>query len=135
MLFFDLLPCCVAESHSGVYKIYSHKALRSKVDVLVNVHASFNESLIRKFCKGHFNILPMSVHSCSCSSQVLKSICKTIHNNYDFMCLLNSILSTCAVAKKPVMHEAMCPCTQECVIVESHHIMNVHDQFMEVNTI
>ena len=78
MLFFDLPPCCIDESPSGVYKIYSHRALRSKVDVSVNVHASLNESIIRNFCKGHFNVLPMSVHSCSCSSQVLKSMCKTI---------------------------------------------------------
>ena len=28
------------------------------------------------------------------------------------------------------MHEAMCTCTQECVIVESHHIVNMHDQYM-----
>ena len=70
MVFFDLPPCCVDESHSSVYRIYSHRALRSKVDVLVNVHASFNESIIRNFCKGHFNILPMGVHSCSCSSQI-----------------------------------------------------------------
>ena len=26
-------------------------------------------------------------------------------------------------------------CSQECVIAESHHIMNMHDQFMGVNTI
>ena len=50
--------------------------------------------------------------------------------NNSLMSLLNSILSTCTVAKKPVMHEAMCTCTQECVIVESHHIMNMHVQFM-----
>ena len=65
MVFFDLPPCCIDESPSGVYKIYSHKALRSKVDVSVNVHASLNESIVRKFCKGHFNILPMSVVSMS----------------------------------------------------------------------
>ena len=52
LVFFDLPPCCVAESHSDVYKISSHKALCSKVDVSVNVHASFNESIIRKFAKG-----------------------------------------------------------------------------------
>ena len=27
------------------------------------------------------------------------------------------------------------PCTQECIIVKFHHIMNVHDQFMGRNTI
>ena len=48
--------------------IHIYRVLRSKVDVyiLVNVHASLNES-IRNFCKGQFNILPMSVHSRSCS--------------------------------------------------------------------
>ena len=93
MVFFDLPPCYVDESHSGVYKIYSHRALCSKVDVSVNVHASFNESIIRNFCKGHFNILPMGVHSCSCSSHVLKSIRTTIHNS-NFTSFLNSNRST-----------------------------------------
>ena len=31
--------------------------------------------------------------------------------------------------------EVYCTCTQECVIVKFHHIMNMHDQFMGMNTI
>ena len=31
--------------------------------------------------------------------------------------------------------ELYCTCTQECVIVKFHHIMNMHDQFMRMNTI
>ena len=89
MVFFDLPPCCVDESHSE--SIHIIKALRSKVDVSVNVHSSFNESIIRNFCTSIF--CRRGVHSCSCSSQVLKSICKTIHNN-NFMSLFNKNLST-----------------------------------------
>ena len=42
----------------------------------------------------------------------------------------------------PIIHvnlvlrlELYCTCTQECVIVRFHHIMNVHYQFMGMNTI
>ena len=31
--------------------------------------------------------------------------------------------------------ELYCTCTQECVIVKFHHTMNMHDQFMGMNTI
>ena len=31
--------------------------------------------------------------------------------------------------------ELYCACTQECVIVKFHHIINMHDQFMGMNTI
>ena len=34
-----------------------------------------------------------------------------------------------------VLYLRNCTCTQECVIVKFHHITNIHDQFMGMNTI
>ena len=60
-------------------------------------------------------------------------------NDVDFMVLFAPCVddNTLAIIHvNLVLHLVLnCTCTQECVIVKFHHIMNMHDQFMGMNTI
>ena len=61
---------------------------------------------------------------CACASKVLNAV-------------LARVLSSTQGANNTMMSTSLMtlPCTQECVIVKFHHIMNMHDQFMGMNTI
>ena len=50
--------------------------------------------------------------------------------------MIDRVLSSTQGANNTMMSISLMslPCTQECVIVKFHHIMNMHDQFMGMNT-
>ena len=52
--------------------------------------------------------------------------------------MIARVLSSTQCANNTMMSTSLMTlscCTQECVIVEFHHIMNMHDQLMGMNTI
>ena len=51
--------------------------------------------------------------------------------------MIARVLSSTQGANNTMMSTSLMslPCTQECVIVKFHHIVNMHDQFMGMNTI
>ena len=51
--------------------------------------------------------------------------------------MIARVLSSTQGANNTMMSTSLMslPCTQECVIVMFHHIMNMHNQFMGMNTI
>ena len=51
--------------------------------------------------------------------------------------MIARVLSSTQGANHTMMSTSLMtlPCTQECVIVKFHHIMNMHDQLMGMNTI
>ena len=64
---------------------------------------------------------------CACASKVLNAVLNMVAR----------VLSSTQCANNTMMSTSLMtlPCTQECVIVKFHHIMNMHDQFMGMNTI
>ena len=58
-------------------------------------------------------------------------------NDVDIMVLFAPCVddNTLAIIHVNLVPYFTCTCTQECVIVNFHHIMNMHDQFMGIDTI